>query len=99
MTGIKWAGDDDEEDADDDPLTFCHHLSHGTECKRRQFDLDERVSLPGELVILCKAPNSYFKFLKSSIQLKEWLRSFQLLHESREAGLRNHKKWRKEELF
>ena len=94
ITGIKWAGDDDDDDDDDDyPLTFCHHLSHMTKCNGRQSDLDERVSLPRELVIVCKAQNTYFKFFKSSIQLKEWLRSFQILYESSEAGLRNHKKW------
>lgn len=84
---------------DDCPLTSCHHLSHVTGCKRRQFDLDERVFLPRELVIMCKAQNTYFKFLQSSIQLQEWLRSFQMPCERGEAGLRNHKKWRNAELL
>lgn len=97
LAGPKWNGDLEEDDGGGDdhncPLTFCHHLSHMTECKRRQFDLDERVFLPPrERVIMCKVQNTYFKFLKSSIQLKEWLRSFQMVCESGEAGLGNHKK-------
>lgn len=103
LAGAKWSGDDEEDggggDDHDCPLTFCHHLSHMTGCKKRQFDLDERVSLPRELVIMCKAQNTYFKFVQSSIQLKERLRSFQMPCESSEAGLRNHKKWRKENLL
>lgn len=57
--GIKWAGDEDDEDGggrsgddddDDFSFTFFHHLSHMTECKRRPFHLDERISLSRELV-------------------------------------------------
>lgn len=97
LAGSKWNGDGEEDGGDGDdrdcPLTFCHHLSHMIECRMRQFDLDERVSLPPrERVIMCKAQNTYFKFLKSSIQLKEWLRSFQMPCESSETGLGNHKK-------
>lgn len=50
----------------DFPLTFCHHLGHMAECKSRQFYLDERSSPSRELVIMCKAQNTYFRFLKSS---------------------------------
>lgn len=71
MTGIKWAADEDDEDGggggdDDLPLTFCRHLGHLTECKSRQFHLDERISLQRELVIVYKALNTYFRFLRSS---------------------------------
>lgn len=74
MTGIKWTGDENDEDGggsgglmmSDFPLTFCHHLGHMTECKSSQFYLHERSSPSRELVVMCKARNTYFKFLKSS---------------------------------
>lgn len=74
MTSVKWAGDEDDDDGgggddDDCPLTICHFLSHMTKCKSRQFDLDERISVFRELLMVCKAQNTYFKFLKSPIQL------------------------------
>lgn len=59
--GAKWGGEEEEGGGrwdHDCPLTFCHHLSHVTGCKRRQSDLDERVCLPRELVIMCKAQNT-----------------------------------------
>ena len=48
-------GGDDNGDDDGHPLAFCHQLSLMTKCNRSQFDADERVSVPRELVIVLQA--------------------------------------------